>query len=158
MARSQIALDRGDQRGRLHRRDQMVEETLLGALEGRPRGGLGLRVQRARFAGDVGRFQRGVEIVVDDAERARIGVVDADLLVGEPVLDQLIFDALVAERSRGIEAERLHVARQDLHRSDTAGLDRLDELGPRGEGEVLAAPEAEALGVGEIVDGGRAGR
>jgi len=43
--------------------------------------------QRARFAGDVGRLQRGVEIVVDDAERARIGVVDADLLVGEPVLD-----------------------------------------------------------------------
>ena len=97
MARSQIALDGGDQRGRLHRRDQMVEETLLGALESRPRGGFGLRVQRARFAGDVGRLQRGVEIVVDDAERPGISVVNADLLVGEPMLDQLIFDALVAE-------------------------------------------------------------
>ena len=49
MASRQIALDGGDQRGRLHRRDQMVEETLLGALEGRPRGGFGLRVQRAAF-------------------------------------------------------------------------------------------------------------
>ena len=158
MASSQIALDGGDQRGRLHRRDQMVEEALLGALEGRARGGFGLRVQRARFAGDVGRLQRGIEIVVDDAEGARIGVVDADLLVGEPMLDQLIFDALVGERARGIEAERLHVARQDFHGRDTAGLDRFDELGARGEGEILAAPEAEPLGIGEIVDGGRAGR
>ena len=136
----------------------MIEEALLGALESRPRGGFGLGVQRARFAGDVGRLQRGVEIVVDDAERPRIGVVNADLLVGEPVLDHLIFDALVAERSRGIEAERLHVSRQDLHRRDAAGLNRLDELGPRGEGEILAAPEAEPLGIGEIVDRGRAGR
>ena len=158
MASRQIALDGGDQRRRLHRRDQMIEETLLGALESRPRGGFGLRVQRARFAGDVGRLQRGVEIVVDDAERPGIGVVDADLLVGEPVLDQLIFDALVAERAGRIEAERLHVARQDLHGRDAAGLDRLDELGPRGEGEILAAPEAEPLGIGEIVDGGGAGR
>ena len=33
---------------------QMVEEALLGALEGRARGGLGLGVQRAGLAGDVG--------------------------------------------------------------------------------------------------------
>ena len=97
MARSQIPLDRGDQRGRLHRRNEVIEETLLGALESRPRGGFCLGVQRARFAGDVARLQRGVEVVVDDAERARIGVVDTDLLVGEPVFEQLIFDALVAE-------------------------------------------------------------
>ncbi len=136
----------------------MIEEPLFGALESRPCGGLGLRVQRARFAGDVGGLQRGVEIVVDDGKRAGVGVVDADLFVGEPVLKQLIFDAVVAERARGIEAEGLHVARQHLHRRDAAGLDRLDELGPRGEGEILAAPEAETLGIGEIVDGGRAGR
>ena len=95
---------------------------------------------------------------MDDAERAGIGVVDADLLVGELVLDQLIFDAFIAERARGIEAERLEVAGQHLHRRDAAGLDRLDELRARGEGEILAAPEAEALGIGEIVDGGGAGR
>ena len=69
-----------DQRRRLHRGDQMVEEALLGALEGRARGGLGLRVQRAGRAGDVGGLHRGVEIVVDDREGAGIGVVDADLL------------------------------------------------------------------------------
>ena len=54
MAGVEIALDRRDQRRRLHRRDQMIEEALLGALEGRARGGLGLRVQRAGVAGDVG--------------------------------------------------------------------------------------------------------
>ena len=74
------------------------------------------------------------------------------------VLDELVFDALVGERARGIEAERLEVARQHLHRRDAAGLDRLDELGAGGEREVLAAPQAEPLGIGEIVDRGGAGR
>jgi hypothetical protein len=87
----------------------VVEESLLGALESRARSGFRLRVQRARFAGDVGRSQRGVEVIVDDAERPRIGVVDADLLGGEPVLDQLIFDTFIGERAGRIEAERLHV-------------------------------------------------
>ena len=56
MARAKIALDGRDQRRRLHRRDEVIEEALLGALEGRARGGLGLRVQRAGRAGDVGRL------------------------------------------------------------------------------------------------------
>ena len=47
MAGLEIALDRGDQRRGLHRRDEMVEEALLGALEGGARGRLGLAVQRA---------------------------------------------------------------------------------------------------------------
>ena len=34
----EIGLDRPDQRGALHRRQQVPEETLLGALEGRQRG------------------------------------------------------------------------------------------------------------------------
>ena len=47
MTQGQIAVDRRDQRGRLHRGDQVIEEALLGALEGRTRGGFGLRVERA---------------------------------------------------------------------------------------------------------------
>ena len=74
------------------------------------------------------------------AERAGIGVVDADLLGRELVFDQFVFDALVGERARRVEAERLEVARQHLHRRDAALLDRLDELGTRGERKVLAAP------------------
>ena len=74
------------------------------------------------------------------------------------MLDQLVFDALVGERAGGIETERLEVARQHLHRRDAAGLDRLDELGAGGEREILAAPQSEALGIGEIVDRGGAGR
>ena len=131
----------------------MREEALLGGFEGRARCGLGLRVERAALAGDVGGLQGGVEIVVDDLEGAGIGVVDADLLGRERVLDQLVFDALVGERPGGVEAERLEIAGQHLHGGDAARLDRLHELGARGEGEILAAPEAEPLGVGEIVHG-----
>jgi hypothetical protein len=57
--------------------EQMAEEALLGALEGRAGGGLGLPVQRAGRAGDVGGLHRRVEIVVDDGEGPGIGVVDA---------------------------------------------------------------------------------
>ena len=74
------------------------------------------------------------------------------------VLEQLVFDAVKGERAGGVEAERLEVARQHLHRRDAAGLDRLDELGAGGEREIFAAPEAEPLGIGEIVDRRGAGR
>ena len=129
----------------------------LADFEGGPRGGLRLRVQRAGLAGDVRGLHRRVEIVVNDRERAGIGVVDADLLGRELMLDQLVFDAFVGERAGRVEAERLEIARQHLHRRDAAILDRLDELGAGGEREVLAAPETEALGIGEVVDRGGAG-
>src|SRR3546814_2333336 len=74
------------------------------------------------------------------------------------MLEKLVFDALIRERAGRVEAERTKVTREHFHRRDAAGLDRLDELGPRRERKVLAAPEAEALGVGEVVDGGRACR
>ena len=136
----------------------MAEEALLGALESRAGGRLRLGVQRAALAGDVGGLHRRVEVIVDDREGAGIGVVDAPLLVGERVLDQLVFDAVIGERAGGVEPERPQIAGQHLHGGDTAILDRLDELGAGGEGEILAAPEAEPLGIGEIVDRGGAGR
>ena len=135
MAGLEIALDRGDQRRGLHRGDEVIEEALLGALEGRAGGRLGLAVQRPGLAGDVGGLQRRVQVVVDDLEGARIGVVDADLLGRELVLDQLVFDPLIGERAGRIEAERLEVAGEHLHRGDAAGLDRLDELGRVAKGK-----------------------
>ena len=95
---------------------------------------------------------------MDDAERAGIGVVDADLLVAQLMFEHVIFDAFIAQRPRGIEAERLHVARQHLHGGDPARLDRLDEFAAGGEGKILAAPQAEPLGIGEIMHGRGAGR
>ena len=80
------------------------------------------------------------------------------LLRREPVLDQLVFDAFVRERARGVEAERLEIAGQHLHGGDAAGLDRLDELGARRERKIRPAPQAEPLGIGEIVDRGGARR
>ncbi len=158
VSRCEIAVDRRGQRGRLHRRDQMVEEPLLGRLEGRARRGLGLRVQRPGRGGDIGRLKRCGQIVVNDLERPGIGVVDADLLRSEGMLDQLVLDALIRQRARGVEAKRLQIAREHFHRRDPARLDRLDELGARREREIRSAPKPQALGIGEIVDGGRPGR
>ena len=118
----------------------MIQKALLGAFEGGSRRGLCLRVQRAGFAGDVGGAHRSVEIVMDDAECARISIVDADLFRRKLVLDKLVFDTLVGERARRVEAERLEVARQHLHRRDTAILNRLNEFGPGREWKILAAP------------------
>src|SRR5712664_2141444 len=129
----------------------MAEEALLGALEGGTRGGLRLRVKRASLAGDVRSPHGRVEVVVDDAERPGISVVDADLFRRELVFDQFVFDTLVGERARGIKAERLEVARQHLHRRDAALLNRLDKSGTRRKREIVATPQAEALGIGEIV-------
>jgi len=84
----------------------MIEEALLGALEGRARGRLGLAVERAALASDVGGLQRRIEIVMDDLEGARIGIVDAGLLVRELVLDELVLDALEGERAGGRETVR----------------------------------------------------
>ena len=77
---------------------------------------------------------------MDDRERSGVGVVNADLLVGQPVLDQLVLDAFIGERAGRIEAERLEVARQHLHRGDATRLNRLDELHARCEREVFPAP------------------
>ena len=77
---------------------------------------------------------------MDDGEGRGIGVVDADLLGRQLMLDELVFDAGEGKRAGGVEAEGAQIAGEHLHRRDAAGLDRLDELGARGEGEILAAP------------------
>src|SRR3546814_3888661 len=79
MAGLQVARDAGDQRRRLHRGDQMVEEALLGGFESAARRRFGLGVQGACRAGDVGGLHRPVEIIMDDLKRTGIAVVDADL-------------------------------------------------------------------------------
>ena len=78
----------------------------LAHFERRARGGFGLAVQRAVGARDVRRLHRRIEVVVNDGEGAGIGIVDAALFVGQPMLDQFIFDAVIGQRPCGIEAER----------------------------------------------------
>ena len=154
----EVARDRGDQRRGLHGGDEVVEEALLRAFERRACGRFGPSVQRPGFAGDIGGLKCGVQVVVDDLECARIGIVDAHLLGSEPVLNQLVFDLLIGERAGRVEAERLQVSGEDFHGRDTARLDRFDELGAGGEGEIRAAPQTEALCIGEIVHRSGAGR
>ena len=76
----QIGRDGLDQRRRLHRGDEVIEEALLVALEGAAGGGFRLTVERRRLAGDVRGFKRRFQIVVNDLEGSGIGVVDADLV------------------------------------------------------------------------------
>ena len=68
------------------------------------------------------------------------------------MFDQFIFDAVIRQRARGIEAEGAQVAGENLHRGNPAGFDGLDELCPRREWEIFAAPEAEPLRIGEVVN------
>ncbi len=77
---------------------------------------------------------------MDDREGVGVGVVDRGLFRRQRMLDEFVGYPIVGERAGGVETEGPQVARQHLHRRDTAGLDCLDELRTRGEGEVGPAP------------------
>ena len=132
----------------------MIEEALLVRFEGRARGGLGVAVVGIAIgAGDVGGLERRLQVLVDDLEGVGIGVVDADLLGREPVLDDLVFDPLEGERAGGVETERLQVAGQHLHRGDAAPFHRRHEFGPRRKRKITGAPEAKPRCIGEVLHG-----
>jgi len=76
----EVLLDRADERGRLHAGQEVAEEALSRALEGRAGGGFRLRVQGARLARDIGGSHGGIDVVMDDREGTHIGVVDTNLL------------------------------------------------------------------------------
>lgn len=99
-----------------------------------------------------GRF----EVLVDHLERGGIAVVDGDLF-GRQLVDQhVVFDALVGHRARDVEAERLQVARDDLHGGDAALFHRADKGAAILERQVARAPQAETGRVGEVGNLGRA--
>ena len=154
----EIGLDRADQARALHGGQQMAEEALLGALEGRHGGGLRVPVQRVLAVDDAGRLQRLLDVPVDDLEGAGIGVVDAPLLGRQRVFEGLDLDPVIGERPGLVEAERLQVPRDHLHRGDAAGLHGGDELDAGLEWRLAGGPEAEPAGIGEAGDGGGAGR
>lgn len=153
----EVALDALEQGGAFHAVEQMGEEALLGGLEGGARGRLGLTVESGALVGDVGDLERVFEIGMDDGESVGVGVVDLALRLGEGVLEDFNFDAVVAQYSRAIQAEGLEVARDQLHCGDAAGVHRGDEVGAGIERGVLIAPQTEARGVGEGFDGAGAG-
>ena len=153
MALLEIARDRGDQGRAFHRRQQMIEEALLVRFEGRARGGFGVAVVGAAVgAGDVGGLERLIQIAVDDLEGVGIGVVDADLLGREPMLDDFVFDALEGQRARGVEAERLEIAGQHFHGGDAAAFHGRDKIRAGRERKITGAPQAEPRGIGEVLN------
>lgn len=66
------------------------------------------------------------------------------------MFEKFVFDALVGERSGGIEAKCLQIAGQHFHCRDAASLDRRNEVGAFVEWEIRAAPQAEPLCIGEV--------
>ena len=129
MAGLEIGLDRPDQRGAFHGGQEMAEEALLGALESRQRGGLGILVQRGIALHDAGGFERVFYIAVDHLEGPGIGVVDAPLFGRERMFERLDRDPVIAERTGLVEPEGLQIAGDYFHCRDPAGLHGGDEIG-----------------------------
>ena len=71
MAGLEITLNRRDQGRGFHGGDEVIEETLLDALECGARRRFGLGVQRADLAGDIGGLECGIKVVVDDLKGGR---------------------------------------------------------------------------------------
>ena len=153
---AEVVLDRRDQRRALHRGQQVREEALLGELERGAGGGLGAGV--ADVAGVyAGRLERGPEVVVDDLEGPRVLVVDAGLLGGQHVLEDVDLDAGVGQGPGLVPPERLAVPGDHLERGHPARVHRLHEVGPGREGRLGRAPQAEPARVAEAVDRAGAG-
>ena len=150
-------LDRADERGRLHGREQVVEEPLLGPLEGRQRGGAGRAVAAAVVAVDAGHLQRLVQVVVDDLERVGVLVVDGALLAGQRVPQHVDLDPVVGQGARLVQAQRLQIAGDHFQGRHAAPLHRRDEVLARGERRQRRRPQPEALGVGQAMHGRRPG-
>ena len=153
MAGLKIGLHGPDQRGAFHGGQEMAEETLLRALEGRQRGGLRVLVEGGIALHDAGGFERVFYIAVDHLEGAGIGVVDAPLLGCQGMFEQLNLDPVIAERTGLVEAEGLQIAGDHLHRRHPAGLHGGDEIGALLEGRlaarIRAAPEPKAPRIGQ---------
>ena len=152
-----VRLDGADQRGALHRGQEVAEEALLGALEGRQRGRLRVPVEGRLAVDDAGRLQGLLDIGVDDLEGAGIGVVDAPLLVRERVLQDVDLDPVVGERPGLVETEGLEVARHHFHRRYPAGFHGGHEGGAGLERGLARCPEPEAPCIGEAGHRGGAG-
>ena len=153
----EVGVDGAEERRALHGGEEVSEEALLGGLEGRDRGGLGVAVEGLLAVDDAGGLEGILDVGVDDLEGVGVGVVDAPLLRGERMFEDVDLDALVGEGAGLVEAEGLEVAGDHFHRGDAAGLHGGDEPGAVLERGLPGAPEAEALGVGEAGDGGGAG-
>ena len=94
---------------------------------------------------------------MDDLERARIGVVDAPLLVRELVHQDVHLDAVIGECARLVETKGLEIPRHHFHGGDPAGFHGRHEVGPGLERRLACGPEAQTAGIGESGHGGGAG-
>ena len=73
-------------------------------------------------------LERSDKVLIDHLERACIGIVDADLLGRQRMLQNIDLDALVGQGAGGIETKRFQIASEHLHGGDAAGLDGLNKV------------------------------
>lgn len=88
---------------------------------------------------------------MSDLESAGLGVIGADLLFEELMLEHLDLDARVRRNPGYIETERPEIAREHhFHRPNTAGLDCNDKILARCKGHVGRVLKAQARRISEI--------
>ena len=91
----EVGLDRANQGGCLHARDDVAEEPLLDTLKstigGRLRGPI---VHLAVNVDNIGGLQRRTEIVMNHLKSAAISVINLALLRRQGVLDNVVVDTL----------------------------------------------------------------
>ena len=150
-----VRLDGADQRGALHRGQQVAEEALLRTLEGRQRGRLRVPVEGRLAVDDTGGLQGLLYVGVDDLEGPGISIVDAPLLRRERVLQDVDLDPVVGKRPGLVKTEGLEVARHHFHRRYPAGFHGRHERGAGLERGLARCPETEASGIGEAGHRGR---
>ena len=97
----EVVVDGSEERGALHGGEQVAEEPLFGAFEGGEGGGFGGAVEGpgpvpvAGVSDDAGGLEGVVDVAVDDLEGSGVCVVDAALLGGEGVFEDIDLDAPV---------------------------------------------------------------
>jgi len=149
----QMEIDGSNQRGELHRQQQLVEEALLGAFKPASRGSFRTAVERCAidFVDHAGQLQRLLKVLMDDRPGVGISVVNGDLFGCQIMFQDVVFDACEAECARLIEAKCLEIARHEFHRSDAPCPDLADEIFPVGK-RGARSPQTKPHGIGKVVD------
>jgi hypothetical protein len=129
----------------------VIQEPLLVALKRTARCRLCLLVERAFGACNVGGFEGSRQVLMDDLECAGIGIVNADLLWRQGMLQNIDLDAFVGQGARGVEAKGFQIAGEHLHGGDAAGLKRLNKIRPSRKRKIRAAPKTKPLRIAEIL-------
>lgn len=114
---------------------------------------LGVAVERiaAVLVDHAGRFERRLEIAVNDRPGLGIGIVDPHLCFAQVMFEDFVLDPGEGQRTGEIEALRLEVAGDEFHRRDAASAD-LGHESLVGRESSLGSPETKPGCVAKVGD------